>query len=270
MGRIFVTGDIHGASYNISRVISQIENPKEDDKIIICGDAGFEYMDYIQGAAKKAAKKFPGSWIVLRGNHDSRYWAAHCDIEYDNEENPVQWIPHQGWEFTEDGQYIFQKKYSNIKYVCDAGGLYNIEGYNFLFVPGAYSVDKFYRLETHRPWNPQEQLILKEQKDLINLVSDCNLNNIPIDFVIGHTFPLYIEPYYKYLFLDFIDQSSVDKTTEKFLNGLSFMFEQNFAFKHYFGGHFHSDIYNMKNKYTMLYYDVVNIEDYIRKEENEI
>lgn len=106
--------------------------------------------------------------------------------------------------------------------------------------------------------------------NLINLVSDCNQNNIPIDFVIGHTFPLCIEPYYKYLFLDFIDQSLVDKTMEKFLNGLSFMFEQNTSFKHYFGGHFHDDIYNMNNKYTMLYHNIINIEDYIREEKNEI
>ena len=263
MGRIFICGDQHGAGYNISRTISQIDNPKEDDKIIICGDAGFEYMNYIQGAAKKAAKKFPGSWIVVRGNHDSCYWAAHCDIEYDSKGNPCKWQPHDGWLFTKDGQYIYQKKYPNILYVYDAGGLYHIDEYNFLFVPGAYSVDKYYRLETHRPWNPQEQLTSKEQMNLINLVSDCNHHNIPIDFVVGHTCPLNIEPYYKHLFFDFIDQSSVDKTTEKFLNGLSFMFEKNFAFKHYFGGHFHSDIYNMKNKYTMLYYDVVNIKDYI-------
>ena len=141
--------------------------------------------------------------------------------------------------------------------------MYNIEGYNFLFVPGAYSVDKFYRLETHKPWNPQEQLTLKEQLKLFDLVDDCNINNIPIDFVIGHTFPLSIEPYYRYLFLDFIDQSTVDKNMENFLDHLSFIFEENFAFKHYFGGHFHDNIYNMKDKYTMLYDNVINIQDYV-------
>ena len=269
MGRILVCGDIHGNVYSVRDVISQISDPKEDDKIIICGDAGFEYMDCIQGAAKKAAKKFPGSWIVLRGNHDSRYWEAHCNVEYNAEGEPSIWHPHDGWLFTEDGQYIYQKKYPNILYVYDAGGLYNIDGYNFLFVPGAYSVDKYYRLETNMPWNSKEQLNLKEQDKLIELVHNCNKNNIPIDFVIGHTFPLYIEPFYKHLFLDFVDQSSVNKDTEHFLDVLSFVFEQNPAFKHYFGGHFHSDIYNMKDKYTMLYYNVANIEDYIRKEENE-
>ena len=79
MGRVFVTGDIHGKPLCIRDIMSQIDNPSEDDFIIIAGDAGFEYQDYIMGAAKKEAKKFPGTWIVLRGNHDSRYWKEHED-----------------------------------------------------------------------------------------------------------------------------------------------------------------------------------------------
>lgn len=263
MGRVFVTGDIHGAGYEVSHRIAQIDNPKEDDKIIVCGDAGFEYMDYIQGAAKKAAKKFPGSWIIMRGNHDSRYWKEHCKISYNNEGFPYIWEPYNNsWLLTDDGQYLYQKKYPNIFYIRDDGGLYRINGYSFLFIPGAYSVDKYYRLETNRPWNEEEQLTRDEQERLFQLVNYSNLFDLPIDFVIGHTFPLYIEPYYRYLFLDFIDQSSVDKTTEKFLNALSFQFEKNNAFKHYFGGHFHDDK-ELTDKYTMLYHDVVNIEDYL-------
>lgn len=61
MGRIFCCGDIHGAGYNITSLITQIDEPTEDDIIIICGDAGFEYGTYIQGAAKKIAAKFPGT-----------------------------------------------------------------------------------------------------------------------------------------------------------------------------------------------------------------
>lgn len=59
--RIFVTGDLHGSALEIKSRISQIENPQKDDYIIVCGDAGFEYEDYIMGQAKKAAKKFPGT-----------------------------------------------------------------------------------------------------------------------------------------------------------------------------------------------------------------
>lgn len=96
----------------------------------------------------------------------------------------------------------------------------------------------------------------------MDIVKKCNQDYIPIDFVIGHTFPLHIEPCYKDLFLDFIDQSTVDKNTEMFLNTLSRDFEKNFAFKHYFGGHFHDDR-ELNNYYTMLYHKIANIEDYI-------
>ena len=206
-------------------------------------------------------KKFPGSWIILRGNHDDRYWAKNCQIKYEDEK-PIEWIPHEGWEVTSDGLYLYQKKYPNILYIYDDGGLYSINDYNFLFVPGAYSIDKYYRLDNHLPYNPDEQLTVKEQYRLINIVKDCNKNRIPIDFVIGHTFPLHIEPYYRDLFLDFIDQSSVDKNTEKFLDVLSKDFERNFAFKHYFGGHFHDDR-ELNDNYTMLYHYIAEVEDYI-------
>ena len=64
------------------------------------------------------------------------------------------------------------------------------------------------------------------------------------------------------MFLDFIDQSSVDKNMEKFLDVLSKDFERNFAFKHYFGGHFHDDR-ELNDNYTMLYHYIAEVEDYI-------
>lgn len=255
-GRIFICGDIHGSVNSICGVISQIDNPKKDDKIIICGDAGFEYGTYIQDTAKRATTKFPGFWIVLRGNHDNRYWRDHTNCKTDSSYLKA----YQGWYIDEN--YLVQSEYPKIKYVRDEGGLYKIDNYNFLFVPGAYSVDKFYRLRTNRPWNPGEQLDYKEQHNLLNIVLEANEKNIPIDFVIGHTFPFHRQPYYQRLFLDFLDQSSVDNSMEKFLNILSNEFEKNPSFKQYFGGHFHGDM-AMGDKYTMLYRLVEDIKDYV-------
>lgn len=261
INRIFVCGDIHGSAENIRLILAQIDNPTEKDIIIICGDAGFEYETHIQFSAKTAAAKFPGSWIVLRGNHDSRYWKEHCNIPRGEQENINNWKPRYGWAFDEN-LFLYEKKYPNIKYECDCGSLRTIGDYNFLFVPGAYSVDKYYRLETHRPWNPNEQLTYKEQHKLLDIVIEANEKQIPIDFVIGHTFPLHRKPYYQQLFLIGLDQSSVDDNMEKFLDILSTEFEKNPSFKQYFGGHFHGDLV-MGNKYTMLYRLVENIEDYI-------
>lgn len=61
MSRIFCCGDLHGDAYNIAYLIAQINNPIEEDNIIVCGDAGFEYGKNIQIGAKDFAMKFPGS-----------------------------------------------------------------------------------------------------------------------------------------------------------------------------------------------------------------
>lgn len=60
MNNIYVCGDIHGDRRNIKTIINQIQNPTKDDFIIIAGDAGFEYEEYVMGQAKKEAARFPG------------------------------------------------------------------------------------------------------------------------------------------------------------------------------------------------------------------
>ena len=260
MNRIFITGDIHGNANEIRNTVSQIDNPTKDDVIIICGDAGFEYQEYIMGEAKRAARKyFPGKWIVLRGNHDSCYWNDHCDRDESG-----AYIPHDGWALTYDGMYLYQKKYPNIWYVIDGGGIYNIGGYNFLMIPGAYSVDKWYRLRNNFPWNSREQLSAHERNDLELITLEWLDMGFDIDFVIGHTFPLKTQHFYHDLFLPNLDQSSVDKTMEIWLNEFANIFENVPSFKHYFGGHFHDDRM-LNDKYTMLYHDVVNLADYVEE-----
>ena len=251
MGRIFVTGDIHGNPEEIRNTISQIDNPTKDDIIIICGDAGFEYQNSIMGSAKREARKFPGTWIVLRGNHDSRYWNHKGD---------------QGWETIqyENCVYLRQNKYPNIWYLPDEGCIYKLGDYNILFIPGAYSVDKWYRLRSDYPWNPYEQLTNNEKKELELIAIEWLDLGFDIDFVIGHTFPLKTQHYYQDLFMPGLDQSTVDKTTEYWLNDMSTIYENCENFKQYFGGHFHDDRI-LNNKYTMLYHNVINLADYVKE-----
>lgn len=257
---VYITGDTHGDPQEIRNTIAQIPNPSKDDFIIIAGDAGFEYQDHIMGRAKREARKFPGTWIILRGNHDSRYWWEHTT--WDEEEQ--KYYPNEGWAFTDDGMYLYQKKYPNIWYVIDGGGIYNIGGYNILFVPGAYSVDKWYRLRNNYPWNPMEQLTLEEQEELKSVTVEWLDLGFNIDFVIGHTFPLKMQHFYQDLFMSGLDQSTIDKTTEYWLNSLADIYEACPNFKQYFGGHFHDDRV-LTDKYTMLYHNVENLADYIKE-----
>lgn len=260
MGRVFVVGDIHGKPVCIRDAISQIDNPSKEDFIIIAGDAGFEYQDHIMGAAKREARKFPGKWIVLRGNHDSSYWYEHSYWD----ENSQKYIPNEGWNFTEDGMYLYQEKYPNIWYVADDGGIYLIGNYNILFIPGAYSVDKYYRLRMNYPWNPQEQLSDKSKEELSFLITEWLDLGYDIDFVIGHTFPQKLQPYFEDLFMEGLNQATVDKSMEVWLDKMSLIYENCPTFKQYFGGHFHDDRV-LTDKYTMLYHSVENLADYVKE-----
>lgn len=256
MGRVFITGDTHGSAAEIRNRILQIKDANKDDFVIICGDAGFEYQDHVMGSAKKEAEKFPGTWIVLRGNHDSSYWKEHTYIDKDDTYQTIN----NSWEIFNyrNCAYLRQKKYPNIWYLPDEGCIYNIEDYEILFIPGAYSVDKDYRIKNYLPWNPNEQLTKKEKKELYTIVSNWIKNNFSIDFIVGHTFPIETEKYYRDLFLSFIDQSEVDKTTEIFISEICSII---LSFKQYFGGHIHDDRI-LTDKHTMLFHSVKNLADY--------
>ena len=234
---VYVAGDIHGSVADIRNIIAQIPNPSPDDYVIIAGDASLEYGDYIMGACKKVMKQFPGKWIIMRGNHDNRYWRDHPD-----------------WPITENGDFKYQPKYPNILYVRDSGQISNIDGYDILFIPGAYSIDKYYRLQNGLPYEKEEQLTNTE---LVNL--HLLAENFHIDFIIAHTYPISIEHFVQYLFLDGINQFEVDNAMEYHIDKI---LKVNNTWKHYFFGHMHDDKGDILGKYTMLYHTVVNLDDY--------
>ena len=97
-------------------------------------------------------------------------------------------------------------------------------------IGGAYSVDKWYRLSNNYIWFKDEQLTDEEMlqctKDLINQ---------EVDFVFTHTCPICWEP--KDLFLNSINQASVDKAMELFLEEIG----QCLDWKIWCFGHFHAD-----------------------------
>lgn len=255
-GRIFICADMHGDARAIKDAINSIDNPTSEDIIIIAGDAGFEYGDYVMGSAKRAASKFPGKWIVMRGNHDNCYMKnhSHTKVKIDGKifEEEVL-IADDGWAFVDSNKdFIYQKRYPNIWYIDDHGGLYTIGDFVFLFLPGAYSVDKYYRLRNNYPYNQDEQLTQDAMDELYDIVCNWNRMDFPIDYVVGHTFPKWLESYYSDMFISTIDQSSVDKTTEMWLGLMSEEFEKNRNFKMYYGGHMHDERY-LTDKYMMVY-----------------
>ena len=153
--------------------------------------------------------------------------------------------------------FLIQNKYPNIFYIRDEGGIYNIEDKTFLFIPGAYSIDKEYRLNNNFPYEYEEQLSLVEKNKLYDKIEQYINNSGRIDYIVSHTAPLGTEPYYKNLFFSFIDQSKVDKSMEYFLDEIENLLHNNY--KHWYFGHFHDN--KDFGKFTMLYNKVIQIGD---------
>lgn len=253
MGRIFITGDIHGSAADFRLRIANLESePRADDVLICAGDVGIKYGVYAQKALKNEMAKFPGTVYVMRGNHDQRYWAANTEIietYFSYIEKPYN----NSWIIEND--LLYHKDYPNIKYVRDEGGIYFINGRIFVFIPGAYSVDKQYRLATGKPYEWNEQLTFSEMIVLKDMVHSFLSLGGRIDYIVSHTAPLCMQKYFKHLFLDFIDQTTVDTSMEEMFDKMYNQWKG--KFKRWYFGHYHDDM--SFNEFTMLYKNIVEI-----------
>jgi 3-oxoacid CoA-transferase subunit A len=107
---------------------------------------------------------------------------------------------------------------------------YNKDVLKVLTIPGAYSIDKFYRLQKGFSWFEQEQLSERERNRGLSLLTASNWT---CDLVLSHTCPIMFEP--TDLFLSVVDQSMVDKTMERYLGGI----EYNLDYRAWCWGHYH-------------------------------
>lgn len=241
VNKIMITGDTHGSSLSVIKRFKR-ESIQENDIIIVCGDFGANYGNTRSESLRETCNSIGGKWIVVRGNHDTRYWRDFKD--------------NKNYHVSEDGQYLIENKYPNIYYVKDEGGLYSIGDYNFLMIPGAFSVDGELRKLLDYPFEPEEQLTQEEMNKIFQIAAD---QQDKIDFVIAHTFPeKIVYSNLIYLFMDGVNQSKVDNTMEYWLNNVMEILEKNQNFKQYFGGHFH-DSKTLNEKYIILFEKVVDL-----------
>lgn len=227
---IYITGDTHGGFTHIARFAAKMQTTI-DDVMIILGDTGLNYFIH-NGHNDKRAKKLkqevatiPLTFFCIHGNHEERPY----NVEgYITEE-------HFGASCYVDPNYpnqIFAKD----------GEVYDFNGRKTIVIGGAYSVDKFYRLSRGIAWFESEQ-----PNDEIKTYVETQLDNADwkVDTVLSHTCPISTEP--QHLFLPFIDQSTVDTSTEEWLQTIA----DKLDFDKWYFGHFHDDWIN--NKYEMLY-----------------
>lgn len=236
--KFFVTGDKHG------RFKTFVESNNEvvsncDNAIIVLGDSGLNYyLNEKDDILKSQLNKVGCKWYLLNGNHEMR----------------ASRVPGMSYIYDSDveGGIWYQTDYSNIRYFNDFG-IYKLNEYKIVIIGGAYSVDKYYRLERGWNWFPDEELSDEEMDKCIRLMEGQSF-----DFVLSHTCPLAYEP--KDLFLSFIDQPTVSKRMEEFLDRL----KDEINWNYWLFGHFHAD--RIEAPHVEQYYnDIDNIEDIITR-----
>lgn len=230
---IYITGDTHGEFSGIENFIQRL-NTSIKDILIILGDTGINYF-VNNGDDTKASVKtkeylstLPITLFCVHGNHEER--------PYNVEGYEIQ--SHFG-----ANTYV-NPAYPNQIFAKD-GEIYNFNGLKTIVLGGAYSVDKYYRLARGAAWFASEQpnQIIKDY-----VSNQLDSSNWEVDVVLSHTCPIETEP--THLFLPFISQDEVDKSTEKWLQTVA----DKLTFKKWYFGHFHGDWKN--GKYEMLYHSI--------------
>jgi 3-oxoacid CoA-transferase subunit A len=229
--KFIVSGDCHGdVETRIKNIMRNLMPPIGLDiseiAVIILGDVGLNfYLNKTDEKKKKILANYGIRIYCVRGNHEERPENLNFQTIYDDDVM---------------GEVYIDPINSEIRYFLD-GEAYNIEGYRCLVIGGAYSVDKWYRLEraglTEKTNNPKLSGWFADEQ-----ISDWEAQAIAYhhfgqeyDFILTHTCPLSWEP--TDLFLGFIDQSKVDKSMEQFLDQVKDEVKWNI----WCFGHYHAD-----------------------------
>ena len=238
MENIWVMGDVHGDWLPIRNfyVKHKKELPKDYTKnlLILLGDVGANYfMNKRDNEFKNKMDKYPFTYFCIRGNHEERPSVL-------AKKNPSDW--HQEEWF---GNLVWvENNHPRILYALDEGGEYQINGKSVLVLPGAYSVDKDFRLANHWSWFSGEQMNANEKNNILDTLKPH------YDYILSHTCPFSWQTYISDLFLNVVDQSKVDSSTEEFLE----LVAQNTDWNQWYFGHYHDDR-SLPTNASMLFHE---------------
>jgi len=230
---IYITGDTHGSfgKFYIR------DHWTKDDIVIILGDVGINYFgDERDRNLKIKLSKLPMTLFCIHGNHEMRPFSTKC---------PYELIDYRG------GKAYIEKEFPNLIFAKD-GEIYDFDGKSCMVMGGAYSVDKYYRLENNKRWYKDEQ-----PSETIKKRCQRHLNKVgwKVDIVLSHTCPIRYMP--KEMFIPMIDQSTVDNSTEIWLGELEFTLN----YKKWYCGHYHTD--KSIDKMRFMFMDIIKLGEYI-------
>ena len=212
---VYITGDIHGDPTPIHDLIERFQ-PTEDDIIVLLGDVGINYTGRTRDRLmKQELSRMKPTFFCIHGNQEKEWHG---------------------------GRVLYEEDFPKILFPVD-GEIFDIEGKQCLVIGGAYSVDKFYRLRMGYNWWPDEQ-----PTPTIKEYVEQQVSTHKIDVVFSHTCPFKYVP--TECFLPGIDQSTVDNSTEHWLDTIEEMLD----YKAWYLGHWH--INKRIDKLHFLMHDV--------------
>ena len=225
----YVTGDTHR---NFKRVAAFCDkmNTSQDDTLIILGDAGINYFSAGKDReVKLLLRSLPITLLCVHGNHERRPESTGL----------YQEIQRYG------GTVYVEPMFPNILFAKD-GEVYELGDKRCIAIGGAYSVDKHYRLENGWGWWADEQ----PSATIKNRVEQrLGTENWRVDIVLSHTCPMKYIP--TEVFLKGIDQSSVDNSTEEWLDSI----EDTLCYSRWYCGHYHTN--KIIDKMRFMFEDVI-------------
>ena len=212
---IYVTGDTHGKFQRITDFCEQ-EKTSREDIMIILGDAGINYSGWVLDREKKELlKTLPITLFCIHGNHEQR-------------PDTIDSYAEKRWH---GGIVYWEEDYPNLLFAKD-GEIFDLDGKQTIVIGGAYSIDKMIRVIYGYGWWADEQ-----PSDEIKRYVEEQLEkrNWKIDVILSHTVPLKYEP--REMFMTGVDQSSVDKSTEEWLDWI----EEKLEYQKWYCGHYHTE-----------------------------
>lgn len=244
--RLWIRGDTHG-DFSWLPAFCEENQTTYYDAIIITGDHGLLYYgsgNWREENIKKYVEKCPITIICLRGNHDDRPQNRKYMLFRELEGDP----------FAPSGFY-WEPDYPHIWYIAD-GSTITINNKRFLFIGGAASVDKEWRLLMGWRYFKDEELTREEFLNILDKIDHHHF-----DYVITHTCPEAWMP--TDLFMKGVDQSKISRQTEEMLSNVCEIID----FDEWWFGHFHGDRFDMdvekfhsgQGKVNMIYNEIIKL-----------
>lgn len=209
---IYIKGDIHGQQNEIKKFCEEY-NPNEGDILVLLGDVGANYQRLFRDRRfKYDISRYPIIYFCVHGNHECRPQniASYSEKEWNG------------------GRVMYEEEFPNILFPVD-GDIFTLGEKRCIAIGGAYSVDKYSKIQ-QKLWWPDEQ-----PTPTIKEYVEQQLAENEVDIIFSHTCPYKYEP--TEMFLEGIDRSKVDSSTEEWLDRI----EESTDYKAWYCGHWHTD-----------------------------